>query len=170
MHCPFCNATDTRVIDSRLTPDGFQVRRRRECSQCSARFSTYETVELKPPNIVKSDGRRESFNVDKLRAGVERALQKRPVRTQDVEAALNRVVQRLKTSGEQEVKSLTLGDWVMEELRNLDQVAYVRFASVYRRFRDVQEFREEIERLEKEASELLDTRQLSLLSDEFTDK
>ena len=114
MRCPFCQANDTRVVDSRLTPDGFQVRRRRECGACTARFSTYETVEFKPPNIVKSDGRREPFKDDKLRAGFERALQKRPVETEKVEDSVNRVIQRLKTSGESEIRSLTLGEWVME--------------------------------------------------------
>jgi transcriptional repressor NrdR len=143
---------DTKVIDSRLASEGSQVRRRRECIECGDRFSTYETAELVMPRIVKSDGTREPFHEDKLLTGVLRALEKRPVNTEDVDAAISHIQRRLQSCGEREIQSRQLGEWVMEELRNLDQVAYVRFASVYRSFQDVSEFREEIDRLEQEPS------------------
>ncbi len=149
MRCPFCFAADTKVIDSRLTSEGDMVRRRRECLSCSERFTTYETAELVMPRIIKSDGCREPFNDEKLRAGILRALEKRPVSTENIDAALNRIKHQLRGSGEREVKSRTLGEWVMNELRELDEVAYVRFASVYLRFENVSAFREEVERLEK---------------------
>jgi transcriptional repressor NrdR len=150
MHCPFCQHEDTRVIDSRLTEDGLTVRRRRECEQCSERFNTFETAEIKLPAIVKSDGRRESFDDKKLRSGVERALQKRPVSSDAVDTVVSAILRQLRAINEREVASRLIGEWVMEELKRLDQVAYVRFASVYRRFEDVQAFREEIERLERD--------------------
>jgi len=149
MHCPFCDAEDTKVIDSRLANEGAVVRRRRECLTCSERFTTFETAELVMPKLVKNDGRREPFNEDKLRAGFTRALEKRPVSSEDIESAIGRIKKRLRVTGDREVPSRTLGEWVMDELRDLDQVAYVRFASVYRSFEDVNAFREEIERLEK---------------------
>jgi transcriptional repressor NrdR len=148
MRCPFCQAQDTRVIDSRLANDGDQVRRRRECVACSERFTTYESAELLLPRIVKSDGTREPFQEAKLRTGMQRALEKRPVPTEAMEAAINRIQKRLQACGEREVPSRTIGGWVMDELRELDQVAYVRFASVYRSFQDVSAFREVIEGLE----------------------
>lgn len=148
MHCPFCTAIDTKVIDSRLSPEGDRVRRRRECINCGARFTTYEVAELIMPQIVKQDDRREVFSEDKLRAGMIRALEKRPVSIEQVEDAIQRIQSRARTSGERELNSRQLGDWVMNELRELDQVAYVRFASVYRSFQDVNAFREEIERLQ----------------------
>lgn len=150
MRCPFCGYSDTRVIDSRLAGEGAQVRRRRECIDCEERFTTYETAELVMPRIIKSDGSREPFNEEKLLTGVLRALEKRPVDTESVDTAINHIQHRLQASGEREVPSRQLGEWVMEELRSLDQVAYVRFASVYRSFQDVSEFREEIDRLEQE--------------------
>ncbi|MCC5859392.1 MAG: transcriptional regulator NrdR [Ectothiorhodospiraceae bacterium] len=149
MRCPFCQAQDTRVIDSRLGRDGDQVRRRRECTGCGERFTTFETAELVLPRMVKQDGTREPFDEHKLRTGIMRALEKRPVDTERVEAALHRIVQRLRSRGEREVPTRLLGEWVMEELRELDQVAYVRFASVYRSFEDVSAFREVIEGLER---------------------
>ena len=149
MRCPFCGGMDTKVIDSRLAGEGSQVRRRRECTACGDRFTTYETAELLMPRIVKSDGTREPFNEEKLLTGVLRALEKRPVATERVHAAVSRMQHRLQSCGEREIQSRQLGEWVMEELRNLDQVAYVRFASVYRSFQDVSEFRDEIERLEQ---------------------
>lgn len=152
MHCPFCSEPDTRVIDSRLSNDGDQVRRRRECVACSERFTTYETAELNMPRIVKSDGSRVPFNGDKLRAGVLRALEKRPVDTEQVEEALNRIKHRLLSAGEREVVSSKLGNWVMEELLTMDHVAYIRFASVYLDFGDVNAFREAIERLDQQKS------------------
>lgn len=148
MHCPFCTAIDTKVIDSRLSPEGDRVRRRRECINCGARFTTYEVAELVMPAIIKQDDRREAFNEGKLRAGMMRALEKRPVGIEQVENAIQRILRRARTSGERELYSRQLGDWIMDELRELDQVAYVRFASVYRSFQDVNAFREEIERLQ----------------------
>ncbi len=148
MRCPFCAAGDTRVIDSRLSPEGDRVRRRRECPQCNARFTTYEVAELVLPVVVKQDGRREAFNEDKLRAGLLRALEKRPVAMEQIDALLHRICKRARACAERELNSRQLGEWVMEELRSLDPVAYVRFASVYRSFQDVNAFREEIERLQ----------------------
>lgn len=149
MFCPFCKADDTKVIDSRLVADGSEVRRRRECIQCQERFTTYEMAELVMPRIIKEDGRRSPFDEEKLRAGMIKALEKRPVSMEQVEAAISRIKHRLQTTGERELSSKLVGEAVMNELRSLDQVAYVRFASVYRSFQDVNAFREEIKRLEK---------------------
>ncbi|WP_424681353.1 transcriptional regulator NrdR [Frateuria sp. YIM B11624] len=165
MHCPFCQHEDTRVIDSRLTEDGATVRRRRECPKCGERFNTFETAELKLPAIVKSGERRETFDERKLRTSFERALQKRPVASDDVDHAVREIVNDLRRSGEREVPSRQVGELVMRELKKLDQVAYVRFASVYRKFEDVQAFREEIEKLERDLPEL-EKLQLSLLGGE----
>ena len=151
MRCPFCSAEDTKVIDSRLANEGDAVRRRRECLTCAERFTTFETAELIMPRLVKRDGSRVPFDEDKLRSGMLRALEKRPVPTERVDEAINHIKHRLTTTGDREVKSRVLGEWVMDELRQLDQVAYVRFASVYRSFQDVNAFREEIDRLEQEA-------------------
>jgi len=150
MHCPFCQHEDTRVIDSRVSDDGASIRRRRECEACNERFNTFETAELKLPALVKSDGRREAFDERKLRTGFERALQKRPVSAEQIDGAVRAVINALRTNGERELPSRRLGEFVMAELKKLDQVAYVRFASVYRRFADVADFREEIERLERD--------------------
>jgi len=165
MHCPYCRHEDTRVIDSRLTEDGSSVRRRRECPQCSERFNTFETAELKLPMIVKHDGRRETFDEKKLRVGLERSLQKRPVGGDTVDSIVEHILKRLRTAGERELPSRRIGEWVMSELKAVDQVAYVRFASVYRRFEDVQEFREEVERLERDLP-VIEGRQLPLLGEE----
>ncbi|MBD8880557.1 MULTISPECIES: transcriptional regulator NrdR [Rhodanobacter] len=162
MHCPFCQHEDTRVIDSRLTDDGSTVRRRRECPQCGERFNTFETAELKLPAIVKSGERREAFDERKLRVSFERALQKRPVASHNVDSAVREIINDLRRSGEREVPSRQVGELVMRELKKLDQVAYVRFASVYRKFEDVQAFLEEIARLEHDLPEL-EKLQLSLL-------
>ncbi len=148
MRCPFCGAHETRVIDSRLSQEGDQVRRRRECSECKERFTTYEAAELNMPRVVKSNGSREPFREEKLRAGMLRALEKRPVGSDLVEAAINRVKKKLLARGEREIPSRLIGESVMQELGELDHVAYVRFASVYRSFQDVNEFREVIDRLE----------------------
>ncbi|WP_395684264.1 transcriptional regulator NrdR [Dokdonella sp.] len=164
MHCPFCQHEDTRVIDSRVSDDGATIRRRRECEACGERFNTFETAEIKLPNVVKGDGRRESFDEGKLRTGFMRALQKRPVGSEQVDAAVRAVVEELRRSGEREIPSLRVGELVMRELKKLDHVAYVRFASVYRSFEDVQAFREEIERLERDLPSL-EGLQLSLLGD-----
>jgi transcriptional repressor NrdR len=150
MHCPFCQHEDTRVIDSRLTEDGNTVRRRRECPQCGERFNTFETAELKLPAIVKSGDRREAFDEVKLRVSFDRALQKRPVASDAVDRAVHAIVDDLRKSSDREVPSRHVGELVMRELKKLDQVAYVRFASVYRRFEDVHAFREEIEKLERD--------------------
>lgn len=163
MRCPFCSDMDTRVIDSRLVGVGDQIRRRRECTQCKERFTTYEVAELNYPRIIKSDGRREPFKEEKLRGGILRALEKRPVEMDRVELAISLIKHKLRSLGEREVKSRILGDMVMEQLRSMDQVAYVRFASVYRSFEDVRAFLEEIERLENELPPELKKSQLDLL-------
>jgi transcriptional repressor NrdR len=150
MHCPFCGADDTKVVDSRLVAEGDQVRRRRQCLSCNERFTTYEVAELVMPRIIKQDGTREPFDERKLRAGLLRALEKRPVSIEDIESAINHIKHFLQATGEREVKSFTVGEKVMEQLQKLDEVAYVRFASVYRRFKDLTEFRREIDRLEKQ--------------------
>ena len=163
MRCPFCAEPDTRVVDSRLANEGEQVRRRRECHACGERFTTYETVELSLPRVVKRDGTRQPYSEDKLRTGLMRALEKRPVATERVEAAVARIQHRLHARGEREVSSQLLGQWVMEELRDLDEVAYVRFASVYLSFQDVEAFRDAVERLTREPSPEQQQRQMSLL-------
>ena len=150
MHCPFCGADDTKVIDSRLVAEGNQVRRRRQCLTCAERYTTYETAELVMPRIKKSDGRRQPFDEGKLRLGMERALEKRPVDSEDVENAINRIMHKLRTTGERELPSRAVGEAVMAELRKLDGVAYVRFASVYRDFQDVQDFSEVVRDLKTE--------------------
>jgi len=162
MRCPFCGEDETKVIDSRLANEGASVRRRRECVSCSERFTTFETAELVMPRIVKRDGTRVPFDEEKLRSGIMRSLEKRPVSTEDIEAALSQIMHNLRATGDREVDSNRLGEWVMEALRGLDQVAYVRFASVYRSFEDVNAFREEIERLEQSPSPELKRHQMSL--------
>jgi transcriptional repressor NrdR len=152
MHCPFCDADDTKVIDSRLVAGGDQVRRRRECLTCSERYTTYEVAELVMPRIIKQNGNREPFDEEKMRSGFLRALEKRPVSVEDIEAVIVQIKHTLRATGERELKSLVLGELVMDHLKALDQVAYVRFASVYRSFEDLSEFRDEIERLEAEPS------------------
>ena len=149
MYCPFCSAPDTRVIDSRLANDGAQVRRRRECVSCNERFTTYESAELNMPRIVKQDGSRVPFKEEKLCAGVMRALEKRPVSTEQVDAAINNITHQLLSAGEREVSSAMIGNLVMEELLALDHVAYIRFASVYLDFTNVDAFRDAIEKIEK---------------------
>lgn len=148
MHCPFCRIDDTKVIDSRLVGGGNQVRRRRECNECHERFTTFEMPELLMPYVIKRDGSRNPFDVDKMRQGMLRSLEKRPVSVEAFDAAVNAILRRLRETGEREVHSSMIGELVMEELRKLDQVAYVRYASVYRSFEDVNAFREEILRLE----------------------
>ena len=163
MRCPFCGAQDTKVIDSRLFGEGDQVRRRRQCAICKERFTTYETAELNLPQVIKQDGSRAPFDDRKLASGMTRALEKRPVSTEQVGDALNRICRRLLATGEREVASRQIGEWVMDELRAMDQVAYVRFASVYRKFEDVNAFREEIERLEEQLSPDAQRDQMDLL-------
>lgn len=147
MRCPFCSFDDTKVIDSRLVAEGGQVRRRRECVSCAERFTSYESAELLMPRIIKQNGNREPFDEDKMRAGLLRALEKRPVSVEKIEAVVTQIKHALQAKGEREVQSLVVGEQVMEHLKKLDQVAYVRFASVYRDFKDLNEFRQEIDRL-----------------------
>lgn len=149
MRCPFCATQETRVIDSRLANDGDQVRRRRECMSCKERFTTYELAELTLPKIIKRDGARESFDEKKLRSGMQRALEKRPVKSENIEAAVSRIKKQMTVTGEREIQAGELGELVMKELSALDHVAFVRFASVYRSFQDVNEFTEMIESLQK---------------------
>ena len=150
MHCPFCQAQDTKVIDSRLVGDGTQIRRRRECELCKARFTTFETADLALPRIIKSDGERQPFNGTKLKAGMLRALEKRPLSSEEVDAFFGNVLTQIRQLGEREIPSRMLGEIVMKSLKSVDQVAYVRFASVYRDFQDIEEFAQEISTLSKE--------------------
>jgi len=166
MYCPFCNAEDTRVIDSRLTNDGSSVRRRRECTDCSERFTTFEIAELVMPRVIKNSGRREPFDKEKLIAGISRSLEKRPVGTSDIENCVSRILKRIRATGERELSSTIIGNWIMDELRDLDQVAFVRFASVYRSFEDVSAFQDEIEKLRNIPSPEDKRKQQSLLPDE----
>jgi transcriptional repressor NrdR len=165
MHCPFCQHEETKVTDSRLAGEGMQIRRRRECLSCGERFTTFETAELVMPLVVKTDKRRVPFDESKLRAGLEKALEKRPVGREAVADAVSRICHRLRSMGEREVESRVLGELVMEELHHLDEVAYVRFASVYRSFQDVDAFRHEIEhmRTRRRRQPSPDIDQLSLL-------
>jgi transcriptional repressor NrdR len=150
MRCPFCNYLETKVVDSRFANEGDQIRRRRECLQCEERFTTYEAAELTLPRMIKRDSSREAFSENKLRQGLLRALEKRPVSMEKVEEAISRIKRRLLALGEREVNTHALGEWIMQELRQIDHVAYVRFASVYRRFEDVHAFEREIQRLKQE--------------------
>ncbi|TDB59958.1 MULTISPECIES: transcriptional regulator NrdR [Photorhabdus] len=148
MHCPFCAAVDTKVIDSRLVGDGSQVRRRRQCLECHERFTTFEMAELVMPRVIKSDDIREPFDEEKLRRGMQKALEKRPVSSDDVEVAISYIKSQLRATGEREIPSKMIGNLVMDELKKLDKVAYIRFASVYRSFEDIREFGEEIAKLQ----------------------
>ena len=149
MHCPFCSATDTKVIDSRLVAGGHQVRRRRECTECHERFTTFEGAELVMPRVIKRDGTRQPFDEEKLQAGMLRAVEKRPVSMDEIEQALSKIKSTLRATGEREVPSEMIGNLMMEQLMSLDKVAYIRFASVYRAFEDVSEFGEAIAKLQK---------------------
>ena len=152
MRCPFCSFDDTKVIDSRLVAEGSQVRRRRECLSCAERFTTFESAELLMPRVIKTNGSREPFNEDKLRNGILRAVQKRPVSIEKVDTLLTQIKHQLQSTGEREIDSRVIGEMVMEALKQLDHVAYVRFASVYRSFEDLNEFRAEIDKLTQEAT------------------
>ena len=147
MRCPFCQSDDTKVLETRLIDEGSQVRRRRECADCGERYSTREVVDLNLPRLIKSDHSRESFDERKLRAGLLKALEKRPVDTVQIETAMQRIVHKLMTQSEREVAATRVGEWVMQELQVLDEVAYIRFASVYRQFQDVEAFKHEIDKL-----------------------
>jgi len=163
MHCPFCGNEETKVIDSRLAGEGRQIRRRRQCLACNERFTTFETAELVMPRLIKSDNSRQPFDENKLRSSMVRALEKRPVPSDELEQAIGHLIHKLRTMGEREVPSRLVGELVMEELRALDEVAYVRFASVYRRFQDVNEFEDEIKRLQKISETAASREQMSLL-------
>ena len=151
MHCPFCNYTDTKVIDSRIIAEGSQTRRRRECPSCGERFTTFESAELLMPKVIKSrDNMREPFNEEKLREGLNRALEKRPVGEEEIETLIEDIKKDIRSSGEREIRSRLIGEVIMKRLRLLDEVAFIRFASVYRRFEDITEFSEEVEKLAKD--------------------
>lgn len=137
MKCPFCGSAETQVVDSRVSEAGDSIRRRRRCLDCQKRFTTYETVELRLPQIVKTNGNRSDFDVARVRVGFQRALHKRPVPTEYVDAAIDRIVQQVLSLGERELPSRQIGEMVMQELYKLDKVAYIRFASVYRSFQHV---------------------------------
>ena len=147
MQCPYCNADDTKVIDSRLAAEGAQVRRRRQCNQCQERFTTFEVVEVVMPRIIKSNNRIEPYDSQKLRRSIQLPLQKRPVTLDEQEAMISRIEKRIRQLGEREISSKALGDVVMSELKELDDVAYVRFASVYRDFQDIEAFRQELQNI-----------------------
>ena len=163
MHCPLCTTSDTRVIDSRLSDNGESVRRRRECQKCSRRFTTLEEMVFDLPTVIKSDGHRERFDTNKLRAGIMRSLEKLPIEVDAVERLINGIMRQFTHRSNQEIESRQIGEVVMYELKKLDEVAYVRFASVYRRFQDMQEFSDEVERLKATLPGLTDELQLSLL-------
>jgi transcriptional repressor NrdR len=166
MHCPFCAHPETKVNDSRLAAEGAQIRRRRECLECGERFTTFETAELVMPLVVKSDQRRVPFDESKLRGGLAKALEKRPVSLESVEEAVGHITRKLRSLGEREVTSRQIGEIVMEELHRLDEVAYVRYASVYRHFQDIDAFREEVERLSHRRGRVASEDQLELLPGE----
>jgi len=166
VQCPFCKAPDTRVIDSRLFEDGTQVRRRRECPACDARFTTFERAQLQMPYVLKRSGTPEPFDEDKLRRGIEHAIFKRPVPPEKVDHAIENVMRKMRAVNERELPSMRIGEWVMDELRDLDHVAYVRFASIYRAFSDVNAFREEINRLEQLPTPEARRSQMSLIEAE----
>lgn len=147
MHCPFCNAPDSKVIDSRLAAEGRQIRRRRECVACAERFTTFESYDVVMPRVNKTDGRNEPFDEAKLRRSLTHALQKRPVNQEQIESTLIGIGQQIRRLGERDVDSRVIGEFVMQALYQLDHVAYVRFASVYRDFQDVEAFRREIEHM-----------------------
>ena len=156
MKCPFCGADDTQVIDSRVNDEGDAIRRRRRCTQCDKRFTTYETADLQLPQVVKQNGTREEFKRDKLRSSFTRALHKRPVPTEYVDRAIEHIVQKILARGEREVSGRDLGEIVMQELKLMDKVAYIRFASVYRSFQDVDDFSDVIRDLDKPAKSRAD--------------
>lgn len=170
MHCPFCRSEETKVIDSRLANEGYQVRRRRECLDCNERFTTFESAERNLPRVVKHDGRREPFNEEKLRKGLILACEKRPVATELIDNSINLISRKALGVGEREISAKVIGEWVMQELRSLDQVAYVRFASVYMSFEDVQAFKDIIDRVENDLTPEMLKSQLSLIADDTEKK
>ena len=170
MRCPACSNEDTRVVDSRISNAGATVRRRRECQACSPRFTTFERFELEQPRVIKSDGRREPWDEEKLRRGLLRALEKRPVGSDKVEALINAVSRQMQLSGEPEVRSALIGQAMMDRLQRTDEIAYVRYASVYRSFEDVSAFSKEVDRLRREKGAASNVTQLSLLSEKAAEE
>ena len=166
MYCPFCGDQETKVVDSRLAGDGYQIRRRRECTGCAERFTTFESAEFVLPKLVKTDESRESFDEAKLRSGILKATEKRPISSEEIEELISRVIRKVQKMGEREIQSRLLGEIVIEELREIDEIAFVRYASVYRRFQDVEEFEKEIESL-RDATPMEKKRtQISIFQDE----
>ncbi len=166
MYCPFCGDQETKVVDSRLAGDGYQIRRRRECTGCAERFTTFESAELVLPKLVKTDESREPFDESKLRSGILKATEKRPISSEEIEELISRVIRKVQKMGEREIQSRLLGEIVIEELREIDEIAFVRYASVYRRFQDVEEFEKEIESL-RDATPMEKKRtQISIFQDE----
>ena len=166
MYCPFCGHQETKVVDSRLAGDGYQTRRRRECIECSERFTTFESAELVLPKLIKRDESREPFNESKLRAGILVATEKRPISSESIEELISRIIRKVQKLGEREIQSRTLGEIVMLELREIDEIAFVRYASVYRRFQDIEEFEKEIESLRDTQSAADSRSQISIFQDE----
>tara|TARA_B100001105_G_scaffold21699_1_gene15472 strand:- start:22 stop:528 length:507 start_codon:yes stop_codon:yes gene_type:complete len=166
MYCPFCGDQETKVVDSRLAGDGYQIRRRRECTGCAERFTTFESAEFVLPKLVKTDESREPFDETKLRSGILKATEKRPISSEEIEELISRVIRKVQKMGEREIQSRLLGEIVIEELREIDEIAFVRYASVYRRFQDVEEFEKEIESL-RDATPMEKKRtQISIFQDE----
>ena len=166
MYCPFCGDQETKVVDSRLAGDGYQIRRRRECTGCAERFTTFESAEFVLPKLVKTDESREPFDESKLRSGILKATEKRPISSEAIEELISRVIRKVQKMGEREIQSRLLGEIVIEELREIDEIAFVRYASVYRRFQDVEEFEKEIESL-RDATPMEKKRtQISIFQDE----
>ena len=166
MYCPFCGHQETKVVDSRLAGDGYQTRRRRECTECSGRFTTFESAELVLPKLIKRDESREPFNESKLRSGILVATEKRPISIETIEELISRIIRKVQKLGEREIQSRTLGEIVMLELREIDEIAFVRYASVYRRFQDIEEFEKEIESLRDTPSAADSRSQISIFQDE----
>ncbi len=166
MYCPFCGHQETKVVDSRLAGDGYQTRRRRECIECSERFTTFESAELVLPKLIKRDESREPFNESKLRAGILVATEKRPISSESIEELISRIIRKVQKLGEREIQSRNLGEIVMLELREIDEIAFVRYASVYRRFQDIEEFEKEIESLRDTPSAADSRSQISIFQDE----
>mgnify|MGYP001182583432 FL=1 len=166
MYCPFCGHQETKVVDSRLAGDGYQTRRRRECMECSERFTTYESAELLLPKLIKRDESREPFNESKLRSGILVATEKRPISSELIEELISRIIRKVQKLGEREIQSRILGEIVMLELREIDEIAFVRYASVYRRFQDIEEFEKEIESLRDSPSAADSRSQISICQDE----
>ena len=166
MDCPYCGNQKTKVVDSRLAGDGYQIRRRRECVGCSERFTTFESAELVLPKLIKRDQSREPFDETKLRSGILKATEKRPISIETIEELISRVIRKVQKLGEREIQSRLLGETVIKELREIDEIAFVRYASVYRRFQDIEEFEKEIESLRETSKTDIQDAQFSIFPDE----